>query len=65
VTQKQRFGTALNLNIHWHMLFLDGVYTECADGSLRFHEVTAPTGEELSRLIHRLAEEGQAQSAGR
>jgi hypothetical protein len=30
------------------MLFLDGVYTECANGSLRFHRVAAPTGEELS-----------------
>jgi ribosomal protein S27E len=56
VTQVQRFGSALNLNIHWHMLFLDGVYTECADGSLRFHQVAAPTGEELSQLVHRLAQ---------
>jgi len=23
----QRFGGALNLNIHFHMLFMDGVYT--------------------------------------
>jgi ribosomal protein S27E len=55
VTQVQRFGSALNLNIHLHMLFLDGAYTERADGSLRFHRVAAPTGEELSRLVHRLA----------
>jgi hypothetical protein len=27
VTQVQRFGSALNLNIHWHMLFLDGFHT--------------------------------------
>ncbi|VAX14567.1 hypothetical protein MNBD_GAMMA24-1589, partial [hydrothermal vent metagenome] len=26
VTLIQRFGSALNLNIHYHMLFLDGVY---------------------------------------
>jgi len=56
VTQVQRFGSALNLNIHWHMLFLDGVYTERAAGSLRFHRVAAPTGEELSQLVHRLAQ---------
>lgn len=24
----QRFGSALNLNVHFHMLFLDGVYVE-------------------------------------
>ena len=38
------------------MLFLDGVCTECVDGSLRFHRVAAPTGEELSQLVHRLAQ---------
>ena len=37
------------------MLFLDGVYTERADASLRFHRVAAPTSEELSQLVHRLA----------
>ena len=26
VTLIQRFGSALNLNIHFHMLFLDGAY---------------------------------------
>jgi hypothetical protein len=26
VTLAQRFGQALNLNIHFHLLFLDGVY---------------------------------------
>ena len=34
---------------------LDVVYTECADGSLRFQRVVAPTGEELSQRVHRLA----------
>lgn len=38
------------------MLFLDGVYTERADGCLRFHQVAAPTGEELSQLVLRLAQ---------
>ena len=28
VTLIQRFGSALNLNVHYHMLFLDGVYAE-------------------------------------
>ena len=36
VTLIQRFGSALNLNVHFHMLFLDGVYVERPDGSLRF-----------------------------
>ncbi len=52
----QRFGSALNLNIHFHMLFLDGVYVERPDGSLRFRWVKAPTSAELTRLAHRIAQ---------
>lgn len=36
VTLIQRFGSALNLNVHFHLLFLAGVYVERPDGSLRF-----------------------------
>jgi hypothetical protein len=32
VTLIQRFGSALNLNIHFHVIFLDGVYVP-ADGA--------------------------------
>jgi len=43
VTLIQRFGSALNLNIHMHMLFLGGVYADCLDGSARFLRVSSPT----------------------
>jgi hypothetical protein len=36
ITLIQRFGSALNLNVHLHMLFLDGEYVERPDGSRRF-----------------------------
>jgi hypothetical protein len=36
VTLIQRFGGALNLNVHFHMLFLDGVYTTTPRGKSRF-----------------------------
>lgn len=39
----QRLCNALHLNIHIHMLFLDGVYIERPDGTLRFRCVKAPT----------------------
>ncbi len=52
VTLIQRFGSALNLNIHFHMLFLDGVYTDHSDGSTRFRWVKAPTSAELTHLAH-------------
>ncbi len=38
------------------MLFLDGVYVECADGSVRFRWVKAPTSAELTDLAHRIAQ---------
>lgn len=56
VTLIQRFGSALNLNIHFLMLFLDGVYVERPDGSLCFRWVTAPTSAELARLTQTLAQ---------
>ena len=55
VTLIQRFGSALNLNVHFHMLFLDGVYVESPDGSLRFCWVKAPTSAELAGLTQTLA----------
>jgi len=56
VTLIQRFGGALNLNIHFHMLFLDGVYVDRTHGSgTRFRRVRAPTSDELSQLTHIIA----------
>jgi len=57
VTLIQRFGSALNLNIHFHMLFLDGVYIGGAGGHpMRFRRVKAPTKSELTRLTHTIAQ---------
>ena len=47
VTLVQRFGSALNLNVHFHMLFLDGVYTETKYGKTRFQRTNAPDQQEL------------------
>jgi hypothetical protein len=47
----QRFGSALNLNVHVHALVLDGVYVEGDGGTLRFHEAAPPTDEEMDRLL--------------
>lgn len=51
----RRLGSALNLNIHFHMLFLDGVYAERPDGSLQFRRVKAPPSAEFARLTQMLA----------
>ena len=51
VTLIQRFGSAINLNVHFHMLFLDGVYVKHKYGSaVRFQWIKSPTNEELARL---------------
>ncbi len=46
VTLIQRFGSALNLNIHFHMLFLDGVYVDgagpAAMASSEYQRVKSP-----------------------
>ncbi len=56
VTLIQCLGSSLNHNIHFHMIFLDGVYVEGRHGSLdRFHWVKAPTGDELAGLTHTIA----------
>ncbi len=55
VTLIQRFGSALNLNIHLHMLFLDGVYVDRLDGSARFRWVRSPTSQELTQLAQTIA----------
>jgi hypothetical protein len=51
VTVIQRFGSGLQLNVHGHAVVLDGVFTEAADGTLRFHPATAPTDLEVARLV--------------
>lgn len=55
VTLIQRFGSALNLNIHFHMLFLDGVYSPNGHPN-RFRQVKAPSSAELTRLTHTIAQ---------
>jgi rRNA maturation protein Nop10 len=56
VTLIQRFGSALNLNIHFHILFLDGVYQVAPDGTrLRFQWVREPTSAQLTQLAHTIA----------
>ena len=49
----QRFGSAGNLNIHLHCLFLDGVY-HLVDGHPVFRPVSPPTEEQLQVLLHQL-----------
>lgn len=55
VTLIQRFGSALNLNVHFHMQVPDGMYVE-SDSGPQFHVVAAPTAQELQRLVTEISE---------
>ena len=55
VTLIQRFGSALNLNMHFHMIFLDGVYVQTGDQPV-FRHVPALTSAQLQALVQQIAE---------
>jgi len=58
VTLFQRFDSTLNLNIHFHILFLDGVYLTRRDqadtGRQIFRSVKASGKAEREALLHRI-----------
>jgi hypothetical protein len=51
VTFLQRFGSAANCNLHFHVVMLDGVFAEDAHGELFFHAAEPPTEAELEKLV--------------
>ncbi len=53
VTFIQRFGSKMNLNVHCHLLALDGVYTFEHDKA-HFHRARAPYPDELEALFDTL-----------
>jgi hypothetical protein len=50
VTVIQRFGSALNLNVHFHTLMIDGVYQLAPTGAVVFHPVPSPTDDEVAAV---------------
>ncbi|MFT6680172.1 MAG: ribosomal protein S27E, partial [Haliea salexigens] len=56
VTLIQRFGSALNLNIHFHILFLDGVYVYRDNRPPRFQRIKAPDKAELEELVQLISQ---------
>ncbi|HHK0959980.1 TPA: transposase, partial [Pseudomonas aeruginosa] len=56
VTLIQRFGSALNLNIHFHMLWLDGVYEDTTERPQRKPRLRrAPTSAQLTQVANTIA----------
>ena len=54
VTLVQRFGSAINLNLHFHSLVFDGVYTQ-ADGTAGFRALPPPTQRDIEKLCTTIA----------
>ena len=55
VTHVQRFGSSLNLNAHFHVMVLDGVYTRDDSGTPTFHVAPSPTRDELDAIVRRVS----------
>jgi len=51
VTAIQRFGSALNTNVHFHTLAIQGVFSETPDGERRFLPAPAPSDADVGRLL--------------
>ena len=56
VTLIQRFGSALNMNLHFHILFIDGVYEQRENFKLPFRRVSAPSIFELNSLVAKISQ---------
>ncbi len=54
VTFVQRFGGSLNLHVHFHVLFLEGLFTRSADEPPVFHAAFAPTRTDLLEVLGRV-----------
>ena len=51
VTALQRAGSGLNVNLHFHTLVLDGVFTEEPGGALAFHPAPAPSDAKVAAAL--------------
>jgi hypothetical protein len=54
VTHVQRFGSSVNLNVHFHVMVLDGVFTRDKRGRSVFHPAPPPTHDELDEVVRRV-----------
>ena len=56
ITSIQRFGSALNLNLHFHAIWPDGGFSRASEtGAVVFHQLPAPRTEAVEELVVKLA----------
>jgi hypothetical protein len=54
ITHVQRFGSSLDLNVHFHVIVADGVFVRDVASNPTFHAAPPPTREELSGIVRRV-----------
>jgi len=54
ITFVQKFGGALNLNVHFHSITPDGLYVPTSAGDLSFVPLEPPSSEDVARLGRRV-----------
>jgi len=54
----QRFGSALNLNVHYHVIFLDGVYLDRSAEGLkpRFVKIDPPSDADIAKVVQQISQ---------
>jgi putative transposase len=57
VTFIQRFGSAINLNLHFHCVFLEGVYLDRRDQDLkpRFVQGKPPSDNDIAAVVQNIS----------
>ncbi len=57
LTFVQRFGGSLNVNLHYHFIFLEGIYLDRSTQSLqpRFVKIAAPTDAEITAVVTKIS----------
>jgi hypothetical protein len=57
VTFLQRFGGSINLNLHYHMVFLEGVFVDRAAHGLkpRFRPAVSPTDADITTVLQKIS----------
>src|SRR2546425_4011685 len=55
--ENERFGSAINLNLHFHLIFLEGVYLDRTEANLkpRFVKVEPPTDVDITAVVQNIS----------
>ena len=54
----QRFGSSINANLHFHVVFLEGVYLDRSEAGLkpRFVKVEPPSDADIATVLRKISQ---------